>query len=422
MSTSIVKISSFEKIVTNSLINIPNDNDNNKKLSMLIIVLLEILYKNNTDIKNKICNYLMSKNILDDEILSSEYSKLKYVLEKMFVNTEQKLIKNNENKVYSENNVYRENYEELNKIADSSFGNVYKVYHKFEDNYYAMKKIFITEELLNLNYNFFKEVQIFSKLYHPNVVRYYTSFIILDEKSIDDYNNYNEISNYNYIRDIKYSNSIINNDNSDNTDDETYLDIENKINNTTSILFIQMELCDCTFRDYINNNMNNNDIIVKLNYFLEILYGIQYLHSLKIIHRDIKPTNIYMLNNVIKIGDFGLSTTNINNQEELLMSNDIGTDFYNAPEIDTGIYNQKIDIYSCGKIFLELLIIASTYCEKYTIIKKIIHNNENNLSNEKYIDDKYNDIVKKSLIKNVEQRYNIDEFIYDIKTVIKLLH
>ena len=404
MSNILVKTTSFEKKIINSLNNIPNDIENNKKLSILVLILFEILYKNNIEIKNKICNYLIKKNILDSDILSSEYSKLKFILEKMIISIEpndtvmsrsdvvfdgkpltfkQKQIKN-----INDNNVYRENYNEIEKIANSSFGNVYKVYHKFEESYYAMKKIFITEELLNLNYNFFKEVQIFSKLYHPHIVRYYTSFILLDEISNDAFNN----------------------------DD----DIEEKVNNTTSILFIQMELCDYTFRDYIDNYKKNDNEIIMLSYFLEILNGIQYLHSLNIIHRDIKPTNIYMLNNVIKIGDFGLSTQHINNNEDFMLSNDIGTDFYNAPEIESGFYNEKIDIYSCGKILLELLLSSKkTYCEKYKNMKNIVENINNNKSNEKFFDIKYDKIIKKALAQNIEERYNIEEFIYDIITIIK---
>ena len=383
MSSLLVKTTSFDKKIINSLNNIPNDIENNKKLSILVLILFEILYKNNIEIKNKICNYLIKKNILDGSVLSSEYSKLKFILEKMLVSMDPKQIKN-----INDNNVYRENYNEIEKIANSSFGSVYKVYHKFEESYYAMKKIFITEELLNLNYNFFKEVQIFSKLFHPNIVRYYTSFILIDEISNDEFN-----------------------------DDE---EIEERVNNTTSILFIQMELCDYTFRDYIDKYVENDDGLKMLKYFLEILNGIQYLHSLNIIHRDIKPTNIYMLNNIIKIGDFGLSTQYVNNNEDLMMSNDIGSDFYNAPEIDSGFYNEKIDIYSCGKILLEILLSSKkTFSERYKIMKNIIENINNNESNEKYLNVKYDKIIKKALTINIEERYNIGEFIYDITTVIK---
>jgi serine/threonine protein kinase len=47
-------------------------------------------------------------------------------------------------------------------------------------------------------------------------------------------------------------------------------------------------------------------------YFTMILIGLQYLHSKGIVHRDLKPANILMDktsngNNIIKIGDFGIS-------------------------------------------------------------------------------------------------------------------
>ena len=38
------------------------------------------------------------------------------------------------------------------------------------------------------------------------------------------------------------------------------------------------------------------------------------------------------------------------------------------------------------------------------------------------MDAKYNNIIKKVLHKNVEERYNINEFIYDIKTVIMTIY
>ena len=88
MSNILVKTTSFEKKIINSLNNIPNDIENNKKLSILVLILFEILYKNNIEIKNKICNYLIKKNILDSDILSSEYSKLKFILEKMIISIE----------------------------------------------------------------------------------------------------------------------------------------------------------------------------------------------------------------------------------------------------------------------------------------------------------------------------------------------
>ena len=70
-------------------------------------------------------------------------------------------------------------------------------------------------------------------------------------------------------------------------------------------LFIQMELCDNSLDFYIKNREIISDSINK-QYISEILEGIKYIHDNNIIHRDIKPKNLFIKNGVLKIGDFGL--------------------------------------------------------------------------------------------------------------------
>lgn len=43
-----------------------------------------------------------------------------------------------------------------------------------------------------------------------------------------------------------------------------------------------------------------------MNYFMQIILGLEYLHSKGITHRDMKPQNILISKNKIKIADFGL--------------------------------------------------------------------------------------------------------------------
>ena len=93
-------------------------------------------------------------------------------------------------------------------------------------------------------------------------------------------------------------------------------------------------------------------------YFIQIIFGLKYLHSNDIIHRDIKSNNIFVdKNDNIKIGDFGISKilTNYLNYAQTI----IGTPYYLAPEILKRIrYNSKVDIWSLGVILYELITLS----------------------------------------------------------------
>ena len=87
---------------------------------------------------------------------------------------------------------------------------------------------------------------------------------------------------------------------------------------------------------------------------LQLTSGVDYIHRHGIVHRDIKPDNLfYMSDGTLKISDFGIAAPigTVNEGDSIQ-----GTIYYCAPEVITGapvaIAN---DIYSMGVVFYELL-------------------------------------------------------------------
>ncbi|CAH8854493.1 unnamed protein product [Trichobilharzia szidati] len=81
-----------------------------------------------------------------------------------------------------------------------------------------------------------------------------------------------------------------------------------------------------------------------IEYFKDILNGVQYLHSVKIIHRDLNPSNMLITDdNHLKITDFSISVEFTG--EDALLRGTIGTPEYLAPECP--FYNgaDKYEVY-----------------------------------------------------------------------------
>ena len=144
--------------------------------------------------------------------------------------------------------------------------------------------------------------------------------------------------------------------------------------------FIQMEFCEgLTLRQYIDNNiekgLSENTIFI---FTYQLLKSLKKIHEHNIIHRDIKPDNIFVINNhSIKIGDFGLATEmkeikkDKGSKNNLLIpynkksSNSLikgynescleGTPIYISPEqIERKAINGKVDIYALGLVLYEM--------------------------------------------------------------------
>ena len=93
---------------------------------------------------------------------------------------------------------------------------------------------------------------------------------------------------------------------------------------------------------------------LQIHHLLCIQRGLKYVHSAGVIHRDLKPSNILVNENCdLKICDFGLARI-----QESQMTGYVSTRYYRAPEImlTWRRYNEKVDIWSVGCIFAEMIL------------------------------------------------------------------
>ncbi|KAH0572161.1 Kinase, NEK [Spironucleus salmonicida] len=141
-------------------------------------------------------------------------------------------------------------------------------------------------------------------------------------------------------------------------------------NEETSLLIL-IELCACSLEEHIQLRKCHSNltfpILTLLYIFQDIISSLSYLHSKKIIHRDVASKNllcIFAENDVygeqiekVKLCDFGVS-----NQGNQLLKTQIGTPQTMAPEIfDNLSYSNKCDIWSCGCVFYEILTLKPLF-------------------------------------------------------------
>lgn len=160
-----------------------------------------------------------------------------------------------------------------------------------------------------------------------------------------------------------------------------------------------------------------------VGYAVQIAKGLEQAHKNSIIHRDIKPHNIIMKDDVVlKVTDFGIARANV--QSTMTCEDSaIGSVHYISPEQARGGYtDERSDIYSLGIVLYEMLTGTVPFDSERPVTVAIMHlqdepvpPREHNLS----IPLPLEKVVLKAMSKEISGRYkNAGEMVADLEAVL----
>ena len=326
-------------------------------------------------------------------------------------------------------------FEVLDTLGEGGFGVAYRVRNKVDSNLYAMKKVLIpssysTDQVQRV----LREAQVLSSLESTHIVRYYSAWLEkgrpTEEESDDGIissssfsfsvsDNQSQSRRQECFGDDSYPQCSLCQSSYKDWEvsfehwglidavlqpldlcvpcylkslpdhvDKSKIRVRDQVP-LSNYLFILMELCESTLTDVMKEHQKDDNILWSL--FRQCVEGVAYLHSRQVWHRDLKPSNIFVHQGVVKIGDLGLATatTTIMNQLDNLevenessisesgsrrhsrRSSHIGTFLYTAPEVETGSYDERCDIFSLGILLVEMFSNFTTGMERIQVLQRL---------------------------------------------------
>lgn len=268
-----------------------------------------------------------------------------------------------------------DNYTIIEELGRGSFGAVYKAKNITLGREEALKLILPSAktEFEDIEKRFEREINIVSRLEHPNIVRLYNSGKL-----------------------------------------------------PQGILWMTMELVQGERVDQRIKNKGPFKYADARNFMLQLLSGLREAHKRQIVHRDLKPANIMLQQkegypDQVVILDFGLSkglspadNNNLQNLTQMSSKKVFGTPQYMAPEqLRMKSIGPWTDVYAAGLIFYELIVGKRAFDGK-TLFEVVHKQYYEEISLPQYLHNTAIEaVIQKACAKSPEQRYkNASEF-YD---------
>ncbi|KAJ4950367.1 hypothetical protein NE237_027199 [Protea cynaroides] len=195
-------------------------------------------------------------------------------------------------------------YEKVEKIGEGTYGVVYKARDRLTNETIALKKIRLEQEDEGVPSTAIREISLLKEMQHGNIVR---------------------------LQDVVHSEKR---------------------------LYLVFEYLDLDLKKHMDScpEFGKDPRLIK-TFLYQILRGIAYCHSHRVLHRDLKPQNLLIdrRTNALKLADFGLARAF--GIPVRTFTHEVVTLWYRAPEILLGSrhYSTPVDVWSVGCIFAEMV-------------------------------------------------------------------
>lgn len=255
-------------------------------------------------------------------------------------------------------------YKICEKIGKGCFGKVYKVYHDITGQYRALKVV--KKKTINLqdgDKEFLKEIEVLSQIEHPNIIQIYEYFEVEDS--------------YFVIVELAKGYELM----------DAIIELD-KFNEKQAICIME-----------------------------QLFSSVSYMHSIGILHRDLKLENIMTENKTlreinIKLIDFGSAYCISKNNYSKKLKLKVGSPYYMAPEVINGNYDIRCDNWSVGVIMYILLtgeppFFGETNSETFEKVKK----GEIDVTKKQWIrlSENAKDLIQKFLTLDVNKRITVQQ-------------